>query len=96
MIVMTGNATSLRKILKDSLEENGETFNDVEETSLPQELDDPIPCDSCGDYDSLPGNKSRFYTWTKNRVYYFRVTWGNYFILDSVPRNPTPGSGWIA
>lgn len=84
----TAYATSLRKILEDALKKNNETFEDVEETSLPHELDDLIPCDSCGDYDSLPGDKDNFYAWTKSRVYYFRVTWGDYLILDSVPRNP--------
>jgi hypothetical protein len=46
--------TSLREILVESLGEKGETFDDIETTTHQSQLDDPIPCDCCGDLMSLP------------------------------------------
>ncbi len=88
-------ATSLREILAESLKEKGETFDDVETTTHQSQLNDPIPCDCCGDLMSLPNWKKdpiHFKAWTKNRVYFFLCNNLGYVVIDSVPRNPPPSA----
>ncbi len=90
------NYTSLREMLEEALEANGETVNDVEAVSNPFWMDKPIQCDGTGEPIALAsGIKGELYAWTKNHVYLIRLPLCGGSEVEVMPRNPIPGSGWV-
>ena len=89
----TPNYTSLRELLEEALEANGETVNDVEAVSNPFMMDKPIQCDDTGE-PLASGIKGELYAWTKDRVYLIRLPLCGGYDLEVMPRNPILGSGW--
>lgn len=90
------NYTSLREMLEEALEANGETVNDVEAVSNAFLMDKPIQCDGTGEPLALAsGLKGELYAWTTNHVCLIRLPLCGGSEVEVMPRNPVPGSGWV-
>ena len=90
---------NLEKAIRESMENHGESEEDVEQvklfkTSGYRDVESSSDVDSLEDldidFDSSYGSESgpRFYLWTENRVYFKQIYDGSESVT-SVPRKPT-------
>jgi hypothetical protein len=74
--------TSWRELLTKEMSVHGESFTDIEFSTLTDKQLDNRFCDGLGEYEDTP-----FTVWTKNRVYFPACYDGSSWVA-SVSRNP--------